>query len=125
VLPLLQLKFKELCQTGLDLSRLDASDTRNLDDAQIEAACRVYTGQSFAYREEQVQSQAANTGQNLDQLLSRELCYGFSRNPVKSKSLVWFGRRFGCIIITICDAKCLRREGTAQSELGLRYERLL
>jgi hypothetical protein len=53
MLPLLQLNFGELCRTGLDFSPVDGTDTDALSDAQIEAACRVCTGESYAYREEQ------------------------------------------------------------------------
>jgi hypothetical protein len=105
MLPLLQLNFGELCRTGLDFSRVDGTDTDALSDAQIEAACRVCTGESYAYREEQLREEAVETGQNLDQLLSRELLHGFTFNPVKRRSLIWFGRRFGCVILTVCVAK--------------------
>jgi hypothetical protein len=105
VLPLLHLEFQILCQTALDFGRLDGSDADSLSDTEIERACQTYTGQSFAFKDEQLENKANNTGQNLDQILSHELLYGFTRNPIKRKSLLWFGRRFGCVIVTICDIK--------------------
>jgi hypothetical protein len=105
MLPLLQLDFSSLCQSALDFSRLDGIEGRALSDAEIERECRAYTGQSFAYRDEDLRGRADTTKQNLDQLLSRELVYGFTRHPVKRKSLLWLGRRYGCVIITVCDGR--------------------
>jgi len=105
MLPLLQLNFKELTTSALDFGRLDMTDARAVDDAYIEASCRVFTGQSYAFRDELLEQKAIELNQNLDQLISHQLAYGFSKKPVKIKSLIWLGRRFGCVILTVCDAK--------------------
>jgi hypothetical protein len=105
MLPLLNLDFQALCPTALNLGHVDGSYVDSLTDAEIEKACRAYTGQSFAYREEQLREKAIRSGQNLDQILSHELLYGFTRNPIRRKSLLWLGRRFGCVLITLCDSR--------------------
>ncbi len=105
MLPVLDLDFQALCSTALDLGRLDGANVDRLTDAEIEKACRAYAGQSFAYYEDELKDEAIRSGQNLDQVVSHELLYGFTRNPIRRKSLLWFGRRFGCVVITLCDRK--------------------
>lgn len=105
MLPLLHLDLASMCQIALDFSRLDGTDTDNLTDSDVERACRSFTGQSFAYRDEELECLANETHQSLDQILSHQLVYGFTRNQIKRNSLLWFGRRFGSVIITICDKK--------------------
>ena len=103
MLPLLELSLSALSQSALDFSRLDGLGNRALTDAEVERACRTYTGQSFAFRDQDLQETADQTGQNLDQLLSRHFAFGFTSHPIKRKALLWFGRRFDCVIITVCD----------------------
>jgi hypothetical protein len=105
MLPLLHLDFSLLCQSALDFSLLDRRESRTISEADIEKVCRTYTGKSFAFRDEELQEHAGQTSQNLDQLLSRHFAYGFACHPVKRKSLLWLGRRFECVIITICDSR--------------------
>jgi hypothetical protein len=105
MLPLLHLDLARICQIALDFSRLDGASTDHLTDADVERACQAFAGHSFAYRDQELECYASETDQSLDQVLSHQLVYGFTRNPVKRKSLLWFGRRFGCVIITICDPK--------------------
>jgi hypothetical protein len=103
MLPLLQLELATMCPIALDFSRLDGTSIDHLTEADIESTCQAFTGHSFAYRDEELERYAGKTDQSLDQVLSHQLAYGFTRNPIKRKCLLWFGRRFGCVIITICD----------------------
>lgn len=105
MLPLLQLNLSTLSQSALDFSRLDGFESRALSDAEIERACRTYTGQSFAFRDEELKEVADQTKQNLDQLLSRHFACGFTSHPIKRQSLLWFGRRFDCVLITVSDSR--------------------
>jgi hypothetical protein len=105
MLPLLQLDFRELCQSALDFNRLNGIDNRSLTDVQIEARCRAWTGESYAYRDEQLRQESVSTAQNLDQILSGELVLGFTTHPVKRTGLIWLGRRFNCVILTVCDSR--------------------
>lgn len=43
--------------------------------------------------------------QTIDQFLSAQLVRGFAMKPIKSPSLIWFGRRFDCVILTVCDPR--------------------
>ena len=105
MLPVFDLDLQALCPTALNLSRLDGATVDRLTDAEIEKACRAYTGQSFAYRVEELRDKAIQSGQNLDQILSHELLYGFTRNPIRRRCLLWLGRRFGCVLLTLCSRK--------------------
>jgi hypothetical protein len=107
MLLLLELDLKKVCQQGLDFSRLDRIDSRAVSEAQIESLCQVFIGESYAYQGDVLQATAVDSGQNIDQLLSRKLAFGFTRRPMKSKCLVWLGRRsyFNCFLLTVCDLK--------------------
>ena len=98
MLPLLELDFSALCQSTIDFSRLDGLENRTLNDAEIEKTGRTFTGRAFAFRDEELQERADRTKQNLDQLLSRHLAYGFAAHPIKRTSIIWLGRRFDSVI---------------------------
>ncbi|MBS1821142.1 MAG: hypothetical protein JST61_04095 [Acidobacteria bacterium] len=105
MLPLLKLDFSTLCQSGLDLRRIDTFSGRSMSDAEVEATCRAYTGEAFAFQAEDLLVECQSSRMNLDKLLSRSLVAGFTRHPIKRKCMLWFGWRFQSIIITICDSR--------------------
>jgi hypothetical protein len=60
-------------------------------------------GQAYSFNLAPIQKHLADSGENLDRLLSKHILYGISREPIKSRVIFWYAVTTGMIVIFGCE----------------------